>query len=77
MRMESLAGDFLSFITQFTEVTEERRHLVQNLDPVNALTYDHEIDHWFTPDQVRTMYERNPVWAGIERELYGGLYEPR
>jgi hypothetical protein len=32
--------------------------------------YDMEPMHWFTPDQIRTMYEHNPLWAAVEREAY-------
>ena len=44
--------------------------------PVNAHEYDHELGTWFTPEQVERMYERNPVGAGLEEQLYGDLYRP-
>ena len=40
---------------------------------MNTLEYDHEVEHWFTPEQVRLMYSNNPVWASLEQRLYGGL----
>jgi hypothetical protein len=76
LRTESLTEDFLAFISEFTEVTDERRASVVALGPVNAHEYDHSIERWFTPAQIATMYERNPDWAALERGLYGGLYEP-
>jgi hypothetical protein len=76
LRMERLPDDFLEFVSELTEVTPEQRERVSQLPPVNAHEYDHELGTWFTPEQIERMYERNPVWAGLEEELYGGLYRP-
>lgn len=74
IRMEHLAGDFLDFVARFADVSDERRETVTALPMVNAHEYDHELGSWFTPEQVELMYERNPAWARLERELYGGLF---
>ncbi len=76
LRMESLAEDFADFLAELTDVTEEDRRRIAAFAPVNALQYDHEVGNWFTPDQVRQLYENNPVWARIEREVYGDVMEP-
>jgi hypothetical protein len=39
---------------------------------VNVASYERDLDHWFTAAQISHLYERNPEWARIERELYGG-----
>ena len=75
LRTESLAEDFLRFASEFTDVTAEQRDAVLGLGQVNAQEYDHRLEEWFTANQVRRMYERNPAWAAIEEELYGGLVE--
>jgi hypothetical protein len=75
MRTEFLAEDFLRFVSEFTEVSDEQRQAVLNLEQVNRQEYDHSLEAWFTAAHVRTMYERNPAWAAIEEELYGGLVE--
>jgi hypothetical protein len=46
------------------------------IGPVNAEEYDRRVEAWFTPEQIRTMYERNPEWARLEAEVYGSLHEP-
>jgi hypothetical protein len=51
---------------------DDRRHVAE-FAPVNALTYDHEAGHWFTPAQVRRLYENNPAWAAVEERVYGDL----
>jgi hypothetical protein len=76
IRMEQLVDDFLDFISEFTQVTAERRDAVRAVPMVNAHEYDHEITSWFTPAQIVRMYEHNPVWAGVERDVYGDLFAP-
>jgi hypothetical protein len=70
LRMEYLAPDFLTFIADRTEVSPERREQVMALGSVNALTYDHELQHWFTPAHIALMYRNNPRWAAVESSLY-------
>jgi hypothetical protein len=73
LRTERLAEDFIDFASELTDLTDEERQSVTNHPPVNELEYDHRIEHWFAPDQVRLMYDGNPVWAAIEESVYGDL----
>jgi hypothetical protein len=75
LRLESLADDFLGFISELREVTGDERRQVIELGGVNEGYYDRELSHWFTPDQIRTLYRSNPTWATIEKRLYGNLLE--
>jgi hypothetical protein len=72
LRMESLAQDFVAFISEFTQVDEAAREAILELGPVNAIDYDHEIGNWFSDDQIELLYRSNPLWAGVERQVYGG-----
>jgi hypothetical protein len=76
IRTEYLTQDFLSFIAEFTVVTEDQARRVMEIGPANAEEYDRRVEAWFTPEQIRTMYERNPEWARLEAEVYGSLHEP-
>ncbi len=73
LRMESLAADFIEFLSQIKEVDEDHRRLIEEIGQVNAIGYDHDLTHWFTPAHVRRMYERNPLWASVEEQVYGDL----
>jgi hypothetical protein len=73
IRMERLVEDFIAFISDFTDLTDTDRARIGSFDRVNALDYDHEIEHWFTPGQVRELYARNPLWAVVEESVYGDL----
>jgi hypothetical protein len=75
LRVETLADDFLAFISELREVTDAEREMVSGHAGVNELDYDHELSHWFTAEQIRRLYRNNPVWAGIERSLYAELVE--
>jgi hypothetical protein len=73
LRMEHLAYDFTSLVSELTDPTDGERQSIASYPRVNALEYDHEIAHWFTPAQVRLMYANNPVWAALEERVYGNL----
>jgi hypothetical protein len=75
LRMETLAADFIDFVSGLRDVSDTERKRVTALGPVNAAKYDHEIASWFTPEQVQRMYRNNPSWATVEQEVYGDLYE--
>jgi hypothetical protein len=73
IRMEELAEDFTDFISELTDVSAEDRERIASFDSVNVLDYDHDIRHWFTPEQVRLLYRNNPLWASVEERVYGDL----
>src|SRR5438093_1228481 len=71
LRMEFLVDDFLDFVSKLTDVSEDVTKQVSELDRVNAIGYDREVSHWFTEEQIASLYESNPLWASVEREVYG------
>ncbi len=73
LRMEQLAEDFFAFVSELTEVDADARERIDELGSVNANDYDHELAHWFTPEQVQSLYRNNPLWASVERQVYGDL----
>lgn len=73
LRMEQLSDDLPEFIAEFTDVAESARERIRTFAPVNALNYDHDVEHWFTAGQVKTMYGNNPHWASVEERVYGDL----
>jgi hypothetical protein len=70
LRLEHLREDFFEFVSQFTEVGEEQRKRIFELPREHVVDYDVEPLHWFTPEQIRLMYENNPLWHAVEREAY-------
>lgn len=74
LRSESITADFLTFISEFTDVTNERRREVEEVGPVNTHDYDKDVSSWFSSDLIERMYAANPNWARLEREIYGDLF---
>ena len=74
LRTESLAEDFLRFASEFTEVSDEQRAavLARSGERTGIRPPDRGVVH---ARPVQRMYERNPAWAAIEEELYGGRVE--
>lgn len=72
IRTEHMIEDFLAFIGDYVDLTSEREEEVRNLPRVNEVSYDKQVDHWFTSAHIRLMYVRNPIWAAVERAVYGG-----
>lgn len=77
LRVETLAEDFLALVSELRDVREEERARVLELGAVNEGAYDRELSHWFTPEQIETLYRTNPDWAALEERLYGGLLSLR
>jgi len=74
LRMEHLAEDFLDFVCQFTDVSDEQRARTRTLKLGDKIaSYDHDPSHWFTREQMERLYRGNPVWSAIEEEVYGAL----
>ena len=55
------------------EVDDAARARIAAFPDVNALQYDHDPSHWFTPERLHRLYENNPLWAAAERAAYGDL----
>ena len=70
MRVEYLKEDFLSFISHYADVSDNRRLAVQRLAPANTATYDRDPSHWFSDSQIALLYESNPLWAKVEQQVY-------
>jgi hypothetical protein len=71
LRTEQLGDDFVDFISDFTEVPGDARERIAEIGSVNANEYEHELGRWFTPGQTVRLYANNPVWAEIEKQVYG------
>ena len=78
LRLEHLRDDFLDFVRRFVAVSPERERLVHEHPARDVGDYDHDLQRWFSPAQLESLYERNPRWAALEEELYGDLLlDPR
>ncbi len=71
IRTENFPEDFTAVFSRYLDLsginlaTEARR---TNVNPMN---YIREIEFWFTRDELAMLYRANPVWADMERQVYG------
>lgn len=75
LRMECLFDDVVQFIEKHIRpITPELRERLSAIPTKGQRNYDHDIDAFFTPEQIAKLYARNPVWSAVEAKVYGGLY---
>lgn len=73
LRMESLETDVLALLVELGVASAEVSRAVASVGRVNEGRYPPELAHQVTGDQLARLYGLNPVWAGIERRVYGAL----
>jgi hypothetical protein len=72
IRVEHLEGDFTNVFSKFIKFTPP-------LDSsffqkrVNTSDWGNDIQHWFSPDELKKLYNACPLWSEYEREIYGNL----
>lgn len=73
LRMEYLREDFVEFVSTLRPLSREEIDLTRAIVTKPPTPYDHDVTNFFTVDQIRRLYDHNPLWAQAEREVYGGL----
>lgn len=74
LRMEHLEHDVLALLDELGELDDTVRRAVAGVGRVNTGDYRRERVQEFTSEQLSRLYSMNPVWADIERRLYGTLH---
>ena len=74
VRLENLAEDF---VDQFEGLLGPRvrsaAHKLKKVVNPTTLDYVKSLDFYFTPAELQGLYEANPVWAEMERKVYGDI----
>ncbi|MFN8390577.1 MAG: hypothetical protein U0136_09830 [Bdellovibrionota bacterium] len=73
IQMERLREGLLKLLEQFYELTPTQRAAVLGFPTKQSLDYDHDYTKVFTFAELCSLYEANPRWAAVEREVYGNL----
>lgn len=50
--------------------TERHEQIIYNTPTKHSMSYDHDVYKFFTKNQLQILYENNPQWANIEKQLY-------
>ena len=73
LRTECLTEDVLALLEELGELSADVRRGVVAVGRVNEGEYGHELVDEFTTEQLTRLYALNPVWAEVEREVYGSV----
>jgi hypothetical protein len=73
LRAEALRADVLALLGELGVPEPVARRAVSSIGRINEGDYDRRLTAFFSPGQIAALYERNPGWAAIEREVYGDL----
>jgi hypothetical protein len=73
LRAEALQADVLALLGELGVPEPVARRAVSSIGRINEGDYDRRPTAFFSPGQIAALYERNPGWAAIEREVYGDL----
>ncbi|HEY1522059.1 MAG TPA: hypothetical protein VGF70_03525 [Solirubrobacteraceae bacterium] len=73
LRAECLTEDVLGLLDELGELSPQTRSAVTSVGRVNEGDYPREQAGRISADQLARLYSLNPVWAGVERRLYGAL----
>jgi hypothetical protein len=73
-RCENILDDFSDFIVDYVPLNKEE--IRAKLTPIYVKpfnNYDHDLSKYWTLDDMRIIYNNNPVWTAAERQAYGNL----
>jgi hypothetical protein len=76
-RCEYLMDDFADFIIDYVPYSREK--IIDKIKSVYTkpyAQYDTDLASYWTLEDIEKMYENNPLWANIEKEVYGNLLVP-
>jgi hypothetical protein len=73
LRAECLTDDVLALLEELGELSPQARSAVMAVGRVNAGDYPRELPAGASAQQLARLYSLNPVWADVERRVYGSL----
>jgi len=69
VRSEEMIPDLARVLGFDSTKVAERRERVN----AGQIEYIRDLSFWFTPRELDRLYQSNPVWAELERKVYGDL----
>jgi hypothetical protein len=73
IRTEFLADDLIAVFSRYLDFSKINIHeqiKITNAVPVKYIT---DLAFFFTPAELSRLYEQNPVWAALEKKVYGEI----
>ena len=74
IRTEHLAQDFKRVFSLYTDLSGVNVIDLVRKTNVTPISYIPSVEFYFSKQDLAILYASNPVWATIERKVYGDLY---
>lgn len=71
VRTEHLKEDVISVFGKYLDVTGKDFSLLS--ERINSTDYSRGLAKWYSRREMARLYRKNPVWAKLERRVYGNL----
>lgn len=71
IRTEYLKDDFMSVFGKYLDLTG--KDLSTLSEQINSNDYSRDLAKWYSHREMARLYRKNPVWAKLERRVYGNL----
>lgn len=73
LRVEYLKSDFLTCLKCYEPIGRISRLRVRLVNGRNRSSYSRSLKSWFSLSDLESIYNANPRWSELERQLYGDL----
>ena len=71
LRTENLRDDFVSVFRRYLEI--EGKDVSALAEKKNSNDYSRDLAKWYSHGEMEGLYDENPLWAELERSVYGNL----
>lgn len=71
IRTEHLKEDVVSVFGRYLDLTDKDFSILS--EKINSTDYSRGLAKWYSRREMARLYRKNPVWAKIERRVYGSL----
>lgn len=71
IRTEHLEDDFTSVFSRYLDL--KGKDLSALSKQINSNDYSRDLAKWYSPREMARLYRKNPLWAKLERKVYGNL----
>jgi len=73
IRSESLRDDLRVLLQRYYKLGPGRLRIIQNGTTKNSNVYDHDISRYFSEEQIKRLYDKDPTWAQMESKAYSSM----
>ena len=71
MRTEYLKDDVPAVFGQYLDMTGKDFSILS--EKINSTDYSRDLAKWYSRREMARLYRKNPLWAKLERRVYGNL----